>query len=223
LAAAQPKNLCSIPRLISRSEDGVKCGSCLLLHTPIQSCSRREDALDTKAVAGYKLLREPCSRHMATGAEQATRSGLGAYAANLCKTILGAADDIVMGYSTVSSSAVLNTGDAHPVFVLGAAALIKTGEVCNREVRWAANKVHKTAVIGRRTGGAVVRVGAHGVRHTGKAAVQAVKGAVMVTRNGLKAGIIVTRNALKAGVLVSRHAVVASSRATLALARRSGR
>ena len=33
------------------------------------------------------------------------------------KTILGAADDIVMGYSTVSSSAVLNTGDAHPVFV----------------------------------------------------------------------------------------------------------
>ena len=67
------------------------------------------------------------------------------------------------------------------------------------------------------------RVGAHGLRHTSKATGQAVKGAVMVTRNGLKAGVMVTRNALKAGVLVSRHAVVASSRATLSLARRSGR
>ena len=50
------------------------------------------------------------------------------------------------------------------------------------------------------------------MRHTSKAARQAIKGAVMVTRNGVKAGYI-----------VSHHAVVASSRATLAVARRSAR
>jgi len=40
-----------------------------------------------------------------------------AYAANMYRTVLGAADDIVMGYSSVSSMPVLKTGDAHPVFV----------------------------------------------------------------------------------------------------------
>ena len=55
-------------------------------------------------------------------------------------------------------------------------------------------------------------MGAHGVRHTSKAARQAIKGAVIVTRNGVKAGYI-----------VSRHAVVASSRAAMAVARRAAR
>ena len=108
----------------------------------------------------------------------------------------------------VSSSKVLNTGDAHPVFVLGAAALIKTGEICNREVMWAARKVRQGAVIGGRASGAVVAVGRRGVRHASTAARKTLRGSLVVSRKA---------------VVVTRHAVVATSRASFAVARRTGK
>lgn len=108
----------------------------------------------------------------------------------------------------MSSSKKLNTGDAHPVFVLGAAALIKTGEVCNREVMWAAKKVHQGAVIGGRASAAVVAVGRRGVRHSSMAAGKTLRGSLVITRKA---------------VTVTRHALGHASSASLALSRRTGK
>ena len=115
----------------------------------------------------------------------------------------------------VSSSKVLDTGDAHPVFVISAAALIKTGELCNRGTRpvmWAARKVHRGGELASRASAAVVSVGARGMRHSAFAAGKTVKGSM-----------IVARNAVKGSLLVSRHAVLAASCATLAVGRGSAR
>ena len=108
----------------------------------------------------------------------------------------------------MSSSKKLNTGDAHPVFVLGAAALIKTGEVCNREVMWAARKVHQGAVIGGRASAAVVSVGRRGVRHSSMAAGKTLRGSLVIARKA---------------VVVTRHALGHAASASFAVARRTGK
>ena len=131
---------------------------------------------------------------------------------NVYHLVLAAADDIVAGYTEVSSSKVLDTGDAHPVVVLGAAAIIKTGVVANHVVVPAARRLRRGGVLARRASGTALTVGARGLRHSTFAAGKAVSGA-----------LIVSRNALKGTLLVTRHAVSASARASVAVGRRSVR